>query len=149
MRAADGGESARFTGSFLASSFFCSQTFLYARPLSAANASRSAAEMKTSKEKVVSNDDLPNADVLTIKQCPKCGKSHKYQLNVERALFMHRYRKVPVDMLKSTKKEFTRLFTCPITKEDFQARFNLVESSAIIMSVKVKGVLNEDEEKQK
>jgi hypothetical protein len=40
MRAADGGESARFTGSFLASSFFWSQAFLYARPLSAANANR-------------------------------------------------------------------------------------------------------------
>jgi hypothetical protein len=40
MRAADGGESARFTGIFLASSFFCSQAFAYARPLSAANASR-------------------------------------------------------------------------------------------------------------
>jgi hypothetical protein len=40
MRAADGGDSARFIGSFLALSFSCSQTFLYARPLSAANASR-------------------------------------------------------------------------------------------------------------
>ncbi len=47
MRAADGGESARFTGVSLASSFFCSQTFLYARPLSAANASRWARELKS------------------------------------------------------------------------------------------------------
>jgi len=43
MRAADGGESARFIGSFLASSFFCSQTLISTRPLSAANASRWAA----------------------------------------------------------------------------------------------------------
>jgi hypothetical protein len=35
-----GGESVRFTGIFLALSFFCSQAFIYARPLSAANASR-------------------------------------------------------------------------------------------------------------
>jgi hypothetical protein len=40
MRAADGGESARFSGIFLASSFFCFQTFIRTRPLSAANASR-------------------------------------------------------------------------------------------------------------
>lgn len=40
MRAADGGESARFTGFFLAPIFFCSQAFFYTRPLSAANASR-------------------------------------------------------------------------------------------------------------
>jgi hypothetical protein len=43
MCAADGGDSARFTGIFLASSFVWSQTFIYARPLSAANASRWAA----------------------------------------------------------------------------------------------------------
>jgi hypothetical protein len=43
-RAADDGESARFTGSFLASSFFCSQTLVHARPLSAANANRWAFE---------------------------------------------------------------------------------------------------------
>jgi hypothetical protein len=40
MRAADGGESARFIGSFLASSFFCSQAFICTRPLSAGNANR-------------------------------------------------------------------------------------------------------------
>jgi hypothetical protein len=40
MRAADGGESARFTGIFLALGFSCSQTLFSARPLSAANASR-------------------------------------------------------------------------------------------------------------
>jgi hypothetical protein len=40
MRAADGGDSARFTSFFLASSFFCSQFFIYTRPLSAANANR-------------------------------------------------------------------------------------------------------------
>jgi hypothetical protein len=47
MRAADGGESARFTGIVPASSFFCSQTFAYARPLSAANANRWALEENT------------------------------------------------------------------------------------------------------
>jgi hypothetical protein len=46
MRAADGGECARFIGNFLALSFFCSQTFISARPLSAANASRWAAVME-------------------------------------------------------------------------------------------------------
>jgi hypothetical protein len=45
QRAADGGESARFMSVFLASSCFCSQAFLYARPLSAANASRWAADI--------------------------------------------------------------------------------------------------------
>ena len=44
MRAADCGESARFTSLFLALSLYCSQTFLYARSLSAANANRWAAE---------------------------------------------------------------------------------------------------------
>jgi len=43
MRAADKWESARFTGSWLASSFFCSRTLSTLRPL-AANAGRSAAQ---------------------------------------------------------------------------------------------------------
>jgi hypothetical protein len=51
QRAADGGESARFTGFFLASSFFWSQTFVCTRPLSAANASRWLASLhKEGKE---------------------------------------------------------------------------------------------------
>jgi hypothetical protein len=40
MRAADGGESARFTGSFPGFEFFLLPGFYLPRPLSAANASR-------------------------------------------------------------------------------------------------------------
>lgn len=39
-RAADGGDSARFTSIFLALGLYCSQSFIYTRPPSAANANR-------------------------------------------------------------------------------------------------------------
>jgi hypothetical protein len=45
-RAADGGDSARFTGIFLALSFFYISSLFHARPLSAANAPRWAATAK-------------------------------------------------------------------------------------------------------
>lgn len=56
MRAADGGESARFTGVTLASSFFYSQAFSSARPLSAANASRWLASQRAKTVRTNVND---------------------------------------------------------------------------------------------
>jgi hypothetical protein len=63
MRAADGGESVRFTGSYLAPSFFCSQTFLSARPLSAANAYRWATNVSIYSEMVTNETSLDPVSV--------------------------------------------------------------------------------------
>jgi hypothetical protein len=43
-----------------------------------------------------------------------------------------------------TEKSFTRLFTCPETGDDFQARFSVTEDPDVpIQSVEVKGVAAE------
>lgn len=68
MRAADGGESARFTGSFLASSFSRSQAFIYLRLLSAANASRWAPLSKMTKMKIKSISEIP-ITILVLAAC--------------------------------------------------------------------------------
>ena len=85
---------------------------------------------------------MSNNDYLTITQCPECGKSHKYRLEVRRASSIGAQGLLSAQSYNSTGKEyFTRLFTCPLTKNDFQARFYLtVEGNERIESVEVKGI---------
>ena len=71
-------------------------------------------------------DDEGNTETINISKCPKCGKSHRYDLAVRRSyistlVFDPRAQ-------ESRKREFTRLFTCPTTETDFQVSFSLRES---------------------
>jgi hypothetical protein len=84
----------------------------------------------------------PDDDFLTIGKCPKCPKAHRYELNVKRSLIMF---EINISSTYSpTKKYFTRLFTCPTTGQDYQARFWIMEAPhAPIESLEVKGLAEE------
>lgn len=71
---------------------------------------------------------MSQADVITIKGCPKCQRTHRYALQVVRsyALTLARAGTRPA----TTHKEFTRLFTCLKTGENFQVKFSLEESAS-------------------
>lgn len=85
------------------------------------------------------NEDQTNKDIevaeriITIKNCPKCHQAHKYSFEVQRSPLLGL-------MAPSQKRQyFTRIFTCPSTNENFEARFSLnLEESA---SIKLKGIL--------
>lgn len=85
----------------------------------------------------------PEHEVLTIPKCPNCGKPHAYRLEVDRTYVMS-FMTTTSGGLAMTYKEFTRLFTCSETGEDFQARFRLTESSSA--RIKCVRVLGLDEE---
>lgn len=86
-------------------------------------------------------------ETLKIKPCPQCGKSHEYRLNVSRTIVIGSV----ISILTSDgafeqprKVWFTRLFTCPKTNQDFQARFFLTDSSSSeIRSVSVAGLVDD------
>jgi hypothetical protein len=59
--------------------------------------------------------------------CPKCNQVHHYKLEVDRSIVLEQ---VSLSYRASTFTRFTRLFTCPIKKENFQAVFTLEESSS-------------------
>ncbi len=83
-------------------------------------------------------------DKLTIKRCPLCGRSHKYELEVARSEVIYHMTFDASNVSKVSKKEFTRLFTCPISHENFQARISLFETFGVIISdVQVKGLVQE------
>ncbi|MFT3893417.1 MAG: hypothetical protein QM730_17450 [Anaerolineales bacterium] len=77
---------------------------------------------------------------LTITQCPECGKAHTYRLEVRRASSIGAQGLLSSQSNTFTGKEyFTRLFTCPVTNNDFQARFYLtVEGNERIEAIQVK-----------
>jgi hypothetical protein len=78
-------------------------------------------------------------DTLTITQCPKCKKTHKYRLEIRRS----RYSSF-TSFSNSTKQQVTRLLTCPYTGEDFQASFWITEKTHTpILSVEIKGLTEE------
>ena len=92
---------------------------------------------------------MPSDDILTL-ACPVCNKIHKYELEVHRS-FSSSFMPFQSSKEESLPKYFTRLFTCPNTGKDFQARFCITEkSSASIKSVAVKGLGKEvaDEENE-
>ena len=82
-------------------------------------------------------------DILTIGECPKCGNSHKYSLEVQRSQSIG-YTSLKARKSKIAQKCFTRLFTCPVTEEDFQASFWLTEEpNGSIRAVGVKSLAAE------
>ena len=85
----------------------------------------------------------PNEEELTISKCPKCPNSHTYTLKVQRSVSMA-YTTLGSPETRGRRKFFTRLFTCPVTGADFQARFWVFEeASSIIKSVKVGNLVTE------
>jgi hypothetical protein len=79
-----------------------------------------------------------NSDELIIIECPKCGGSHKFALEVRRSYFVS-YTAFGPQVPVKNKKPFTRFFTCPKTGDDFQVRFWMSEEpDAPIKSVSVK-----------
>jgi hypothetical protein len=81
---------------------------------------------------------MPSDDNLTVAKCPKCLGSHKYLLEVQRSYSIG-YTSLGPQAPRMTKKSFTRLFTCPVTEEDFQAVFWIPEEpNTSIQTVEVK-----------
>ena len=81
-------------------------------------------------------------DTITIGQCPLCKKSHTYELEILRSVVVYNF--LSVRDYEPKKKSFTRLFSCPETKDDFQASFVVIEYfGSPIESVKVAGLADE------
>lgn len=77
-------------------------------------------------------------ETITISKCPKCGRSHRYALEVRRS-YVSGIMPDPPESIRQC--EFTRLFTCLIKESDFQASFALKESpSDKIKMVSVAGL---------
>jgi len=86
----------------------------------------------------------PNEEKLTISKCPKCTQSHAYTLEVQRSVSVAYTTILGSPETRGQRRSFTRLFTCPITGEDFQARFWVFEeASSKIKTVKVGNLVTE------
>ena len=81
-------------------------------------------------------------ETLTIELCPLCKNPHQFNVEVERAISMAY---LSFNTPKQKTRFFTRLFTCPKTGNDFQARFSLTESTnSTIESVNITGISDEE-----
>jgi hypothetical protein len=81
-------------------------------------------------------------DTITIEKCPLCTNSHTYKLEIERSVIM--YDQALAMDHEPRKRSFTRLFSCPLKNEDFQARFIVVEYvGRPIESIDVSGLADE------
>jgi hypothetical protein len=56
-------------------------------------------------------------------ECPLCGQTHSYNLSIHRIKVLSMYEKA------KKKKTFTRLFTCPNEKQDFETKFSIIEDA--------------------
>jgi hypothetical protein len=85
-------------------------------------------------------------ECIEIVDCPKCHRKHRYKLAVERSVVLKML--TMSDMNEPPRHvRFTRLFTCPVKKEDFQATMILTDSSSDrIKDVKVLRVATDDEQ---
>jgi len=85
---------------------------------------------------------------IEIHNCPICGGKHTYDLKVERTVVLKAF---TMNDLKERPQpvRLTQIFICPVKNKKFQATIKLYQdSSSIIKSVKVKGVLQDETEKQ-
>ena len=88
---------------------------------------------------------MANDDILKI-ECPKCGKFHWYELEIRRSEVYYRRQPEPEELIK----EFTRLFTCPIKNEEFQAEFKIQDHAGNeIRSLAIKGIIEKHSQKKK
>jgi uncharacterized UBP type Zn finger protein len=84
---------------------------------------------------------IEHVDITT---CPRCKQQHRYRLNVERSYVLSFF--VGNISQQSRPERFTRLFTCPVKNEEFQASFSLNRSGDVIRDVQVVGVANDKDE---
>ena len=82
-------------------------------------------------------------ETITISLCPKCSGSHKYWLVVKRATALSVSEVRP----RPAQRRFTRLFTCPVTRDDFQADLVIEETghNEIIVALQIGDVVTEDQ----
>lgn len=86
-------------------------------------------------------------DKLTIAKCPKCHSSHRYTLEVKRSESVA-YTSLGARGTRIAR--FTRLFTCPVTEEDFQVSFGITEEpNAPIQAVGVRSLAAESTDEPK
>ena len=82
-------------------------------------------------------------EIITIESCPVCGNAHNYQFRAKRTIALG----MAEDENSLTSWKFTRVFTCPITHDDFQADI-IIESTPneIIIQLEVTGIASEESE---
>jgi len=69
-----------------------------------------------------------SSEYIDISTCPICKGRHRYNLDVKRALVMTLI--LGADMSERPRqRNFVRLFTCPKKNKEFQASFNLEDTS--------------------
>ena len=86
-----------------------------------------------------------SAEHIDIPTCPKYKGGHRYKLDVERAIVLKML--TMSDLNERTRHvKITRLFTCPVRNEEFQASFILIDTSSDrIKNVQVVGVANDND----
>lgn len=78
----------------------------------------------------------------TIKNCPLCGKSHKYELELEVGIFSFGRG----NTRRVTAQEIKRLMLCPVKDELFEAVLILtIETQKQILSATVNRLVEEDD----
>jgi hypothetical protein len=71
---------------------------------------------------------MADYEVITIERCPRCPNSHRYRLAVQRSILLKMF--TMDDMTEQLRPvRVTRLFTCPTTNEDYEARIVLYDDS--------------------
>jgi hypothetical protein len=77
-------------------------------------------------------------NILTIKKCPCCGQIHSYELEIQTSFVMA----IPSgESISKVRRNYTRLFVCPVTGNSFQAKIELIELlGQSIEAVQVKGL---------
>lgn len=79
-------------------------------------------------------------ETITINNCPLCGKSHTYDLKVERS-FVMKWTTGNDSPESQNVVRLTRFFICPEKKENFQGVLSLYETpSERIKAVDVIGI---------
>jgi hypothetical protein len=82
--------------------------------------------------------------ILTFLTAPKCPYGHRYKLKVERAIVIKMLTMSDLNE-RPRRVRVTRLFTCPLKNEEFQARFILTDTSwDRIKDVQVAGITNDN-----
>lgn len=82
-------------------------------------------------------------ETITINQCPLCGRSHTYNLEVEHSFV------IKMLMANETRErpkpvKITRIFYCPVKNSEYQGRLTMYETSdRQIRNVTVKGIADE------
>ena len=86
-----------------------------------------------------------STEYIDIPKCPKCNDGHRYRLKVDRTIVMRLLTMDDVDE-KPRAVKITRLFTCPVKDEEFQAKFILYDTSSDrIQNVTVIGASDDNE----